>query len=280
MLQDSWLLVGHPLHGNYRPHSQTLWNNIQDNNGNRTVNMAMTQGISIHSSAANASNDATMNARMDQLQNQLNQMIIMMQNNKETTGMPFMSSEGKPELIASHITRSNKFIASHISARRIMKMKPDIKNMTLNEYLKYEAKKEMRVTLDYLYYYKEVKIDKYYTLPPSLPFFQSSQPHTNYGYESPNESKEVDIDSMTIAEYELYIAKQDPDITIEDVERLRQTLTPPDDTYDALATDLILDEFLEEFRDEILDITVVDEEVNCNPNKDIEELERLLTKYP
>ncbi|GJT16323.1 cysteine-rich receptor-like protein kinase 8 [Tanacetum coccineum] len=100
------------------PHSQTLRNNIQDNNGNRTVNMAMTQGISIHSSAANASNDATMNARMDQLQNQLNQMIIMMQNNKETTSMPFMSSEGKPELIASHITRSNKFIASHISARR------------------------------------------------------------------------------------------------------------------------------------------------------------------
>ncbi|GJT16322.1 hypothetical protein Tco_0875028 [Tanacetum coccineum] len=120
--------------------------------------------------------------------------------------------------------------------------------------------RDKSVTLDYLYYYKEVKIDKYYTLPPSLPFLQSSQPHTNCGYESPDESKE--------------------DIIIEDVERLRQTLTPPDDTYDALATDLILDEFLEEFRDEILDITVVDEEANCNPNKDIEELERLLAKYP
>ncbi|GJX63449.1 hypothetical protein Tco_0296349 [Tanacetum coccineum] len=68
------------------------------------------------------------------------------------------------------------------------------------------------------------------------------------------------------------------DITIEDVERLRHILTPPDDTYDAPATDTILDELLEEFGDELLDITVVDKEACCTPNKDMRELERLLAK--
>nr|GEX36486.1 hypothetical protein [Tanacetum cinerariifolium] len=124
--------------------------------------------------------------------------------------------------------------------------------------------RDKSVTLDYPYYYEEVKIDKYYAVPPPLPCFQPSQPHTNYGYESPDESDGVDIDSMIIAEYELYIeevegdfslSKEDQeeecdeenlkeiwDITIEEVERLKQTLTPPDDTYDALATDSILDE--------------------------------------
>ncbi|GJS56485.1 cysteine-rich receptor-like protein kinase 8 [Tanacetum coccineum] len=111
-------LVGHPLHGKYKPLNQTLRNNVQDNNGSRTVNMEMTQGISVDASVANAPNDAAMSARMDQLHNQLNQMILMVGSNKETIGMPFMSSEGKPKLIASYITRSYKFIASHISALR------------------------------------------------------------------------------------------------------------------------------------------------------------------
>ncbi|GKB99733.1 hypothetical protein Tco_0985870 [Tanacetum coccineum] len=34
-------IVGHPLHGMYRPTSQTPRNNMQENNRNRTVNMAM-----------------------------------------------------------------------------------------------------------------------------------------------------------------------------------------------------------------------------------------------
>ncbi|GJX63450.1 hypothetical protein Tco_0296350 [Tanacetum coccineum] len=111
-----------------------------------------------------------------------------------------------------------------------MEMEPDIKNMTLNKNLEYEAEKERwlrkdvrsrssptryigadynsfhrdkSVTLDYPYYYKDVKIDKYYALPPLLPCFQPSQPHTKCGYESPDENEEVDIDSMTITEYEL-----------------------------------------------------------------------------
>ncbi|GJT12030.1 hypothetical protein Tco_0859072 [Tanacetum coccineum] len=53
--------------------------------------------------------------------------------------------------------------------------------------------------------------------------------------------------------------------------------TPPDKYYVASATKSILDELLEEFGDEILNITVVDEETDFNPTRDIEELERLIT---
>ncbi|GKE14492.1 hypothetical protein Tco_1422069, partial [Tanacetum coccineum] len=80
--------------------------------------MAMAQGGSTDLQAATSSNDAAMNARMDQLQNQPNQMILMMQNNKETNGIPFMGSEGKPKLIASFISRSYKLIASYVSAKK------------------------------------------------------------------------------------------------------------------------------------------------------------------
>ncbi|GJW81966.1 hypothetical protein Tco_0145941 [Tanacetum coccineum] len=99
-----------------------------------------------------------------------------------------------------------------LQTRRIMKMKPDIENMTLSEYLEYEAKKERRlrrdvrsrssptryegvdfnsshrdksVTLDFPYYYEDIKINKYYALPPLLPCFQPSQPYTKFSYKSP-----------------------------------------------------------------------------------------------
>nr|GEW72852.1 DNAse I-like superfamily protein [Tanacetum cinerariifolium] len=100
------------------------------------------------------------------------------------------------------------------------------------------------------------------------------------------------------------------DITIDDVERLRQLLTPsihtfpesgpmvqpcvpllpspdevkvvrgeePNNNVNAPTTQSILDELLKEFKDEILNITEVDKEEDCNPTKDIEELERLLAK--
>ncbi|GKB65605.1 hypothetical protein Tco_0921791 [Tanacetum coccineum] len=112
-----------------------------------------------------------------------------------------------------------------------MEMEHDIENMTLNEYLEYEAEKERRswwnvqskssptryegadfnsshcdksVTLDFMHYYKDTLIDKYYVLPPLLPCFRPSQPHNEFGYESPDENDNVDIESMTIAEYNLY----------------------------------------------------------------------------
>nr|GEU43770.1 reverse transcriptase, RNA-dependent DNA polymerase, Gag-polypeptide of LTR copia-type [Tanacetum cinerariifolium] len=74
--------VGHPLHGKYKSLNQILRNNAQDNN----------------------------------MINQLNQMILTMQNNKEINGVPFMSNEGKPKLITSCFTKSWKFIASYVSA--------------------------------------------------------------------------------------------------------------------------------------------------------------------
>nr|GEU99779.1 hypothetical protein [Tanacetum cinerariifolium] len=52
----------------------------------------------------------------------------------------------------------------------------------------------------------------------------------------------------------------------------------PDEDYVAPANKSILDELLEEFDDEILNVTMAEEGVECDPTKDIEELERLLAK--
>ncbi|GKE61733.1 hypothetical protein Tco_1512100 [Tanacetum coccineum] len=90
------------------------------------------------------------------------------------------------------------------------------------------------------------------------------------------------------------------DIMVEDVEWIRKFFnvpdeideivqllipepihtTPPNDDYVAPATKSILDELLEEFGDETLNVTMVDEEADFNPTKDLEELERLLAKEP
>ncbi|GJU51510.1 hypothetical protein Tco_1221065 [Tanacetum coccineum] len=171
-------------------------------------------------------------------------------------------------------------------------MEHDIENMTMNEYLEYEAKMERRLrksarskrnptiyeeanfnsfhqdkssAFDYPYYHEDIEINKYHGLPPLHPCFELDQPYIEDGLLSSNMSNEVYIDSITIAEYELYIAKQclkkDPlndhsysqngsrkpqekqekakvddydegnmdniwDITVEDVERLRKLLTP------------------------------------------------------
>ncbi|GJT10542.1 retrovirus-related pol polyprotein from transposon TNT 1-94 [Tanacetum coccineum] len=92
------------------------------------------------------------------------------------------------------------------------------------------------------------------------------------------------------------------DITVEDVERIRKFLTPnvpnvmddiiqplisktihatpPNKDYVAPATVSILDDLLEDFGDEILNVIMVDEGAECSPSKDLEELERLLTKDP
>ncbi|GJR32473.1 hypothetical protein Tco_1108705 [Tanacetum coccineum] len=90
------------------------------------------------------------------------------------------------------------------------------------------------------------------------------------------------------------------DITVEDVERIRKFFNvpneideivqplilepihtiPPNDDYVAPATKSILDELLEEFGDKILNVTMVDDEADFSPTKDLEELERLLAKEP
>ncbi|GJT27813.1 hypothetical protein Tco_0908088 [Tanacetum coccineum] len=56
--------------------------------------------------------------------------------------------------------------------------------------------------------------------------------------------------------------------------------TPPNEDYVAPTTKSILDDLLEEFGDEILNVTMVDEGAKCNPAKDLEEIEILLAKEP
>ncbi|GJX96480.1 retrovirus-related pol polyprotein from transposon TNT 1-94 [Tanacetum coccineum] len=151
-------------------------------------------------------------------------------------------------------------------------MEPDIENMTISEYLE------------------------------------------NY-FVSTNESNDADIENMTIAEYNLHDDDSEEDqeedgvdedtfdmwdIMVEDIEWIRKIFnvpkeideiaqplipepihtTPPNDDYVAPATKSILDELLEEFGDEILNVTMVDDKADFNPTKDLEELERLLTKEP
>ncbi|GKA44206.1 hypothetical protein Tco_0736930 [Tanacetum coccineum] len=79
------------------------------------------------------------------------------------------------------------------------------------------------------------------------------------------------------------------DITTEDVERIRKFFnasdeidkivqplipepihtTPPNDDYLAPATKSILDKLLEEFRDKILNVTMVNDKAYFNPTKDL-----------
>nr|GEU62741.1 hypothetical protein [Tanacetum cinerariifolium] len=98
------------------------------------------------------------------------------------------------------------------------------------------------------------------------------------------EAKVEDCDKRDI--YDIW------DVTIEDVERIRLLLTPA--VHTLLEFDPVVqlyvplipfpdevkvvrqEELLEEFGDEILNITVVDEEADINLTKEIKELERLI----
>ncbi|GJW70000.1 hypothetical protein Tco_0126917, partial [Tanacetum coccineum] len=238
-------------------------------------------------------------------------------------------------------------------------MEPDTENMTISEYLKYKVAKERRLWDDVrsrrsLTKYNKADVDSFHrnksktfsypyshNLTPPHPCFLPVQPYPKNYFVSTNESNDVDIENMTIAEYNLYVAKQglgmNPlraenikrmghdivqdsiweqdddseedqeedgddedtfdmwDITVEDVERIRKFFnvpdeivqplipepihtTPPNDDYVAPATKSILDELLEEFGDEILNVATIDEE--ADPTKDLEELERLLAMRP
>ncbi|GKE87191.1 hypothetical protein Tco_1564666, partial [Tanacetum coccineum] len=167
----------------------------------------------------------------------------------------------------------------------IMEMEHDIDNMTINDYMEYEAEKERQL-------WRNVRSK----ISPTRPF----KPHNKCGYESPDTSDE-DVDNISDLEKEEAQEKDGDkgdiydmwEITIEDIERIRKFLTPnvpdvindvtqplipktihttpPDEDYVAPATKSILDELLEEFRDEILNLTMVSEEADFNHTKDIEE---------
>ncbi|GJV83696.1 hypothetical protein Tco_1523594 [Tanacetum coccineum] len=120
-----------------------------------------------------------------------------------------------------------------------MGMEPDIKNLMLNEYLEYEAAKERQL-------WDNVR---------------SRRSSTNYD--------EADVDSFHQNKKEDQKDDGDNkdtfdmwDITVEDVERIRQFLTPN-------VLDVIGD---------ILNVAMVDEE--ADPTRDLEELERLLVENP
>ncbi|PWA52606.1 EGF-like domain-containing protein [Artemisia annua] len=175
-------------------------------------------------------------------------------------------------------------------------MGPDIDNMTLNEYLEYEREKEEACMRNLRYRRSSTR------LPPTKPVYQSPKTYTNRCYVSPHVYDEMDMDNMTIQEYERFIAnhcreeiglnnhirREDQDsIKDEEIDTgcddeefgdinyekpLTSPITPPDDNYEAPTTNPILDEFL--------DITVIEEDVGCDPVKDVKELEQFLSKDP
>ncbi|GKA71584.1 hypothetical protein Tco_0777723 [Tanacetum coccineum] len=211
-----------------------------------------------------------------------------------------------------------------------MEMEPDIENMTISEYLEYKAAKERRLWDDVRSRrsptkYNEANVDSFYqnksktfsysyshNLTPPHPYFLHVQPYPKNYFVSTIESNDVDIENITIAEYNLYVAKQGLGINplrAENIKRMGHDIvqdsiweqdddseedqeedgddedtfniahtTPPNDDYVAPATKSILDELLEEFDDEILNVATIDEE--ADPTKDLEELKRLLAMRP
>ncbi|GJT84536.1 hypothetical protein Tco_1066253 [Tanacetum coccineum] len=182
-------------------------------------------------------------------------------------------------------------------------MELDTENMTISEYLEYKAAKERRLWDDVRSRrsptkYNEADVDSFHrnksktfsypyshNLTPPYPCFLPVQPYPKNYLVSTNERNDVDIENMTIVEYNLYVAKQGPGrnplnetvTTIDSQEPLPQT-TPPNDDYVAPATKSILEELLEEFGDKILNIATINKE--ADPTKDLEELERLLAMRP
>ncbi|GJX45846.1 hypothetical protein Tco_0262522 [Tanacetum coccineum] len=182
-------------------------------------------------------------------------------------------------------------------------MEPDIENMTMNEYLEYEAAKERQLWDDVRSRrsptnYDESDVDSF---------------HRNKRDENLKRmEQDINQDSICKQDDDLEDDQEEDgddrdtfnmfDITVEDVERIRQFFTPnvpdvienviqplilktlhttpPNEDYVAPATKSILDDLLEEFNNEILNVTIVDEEADFNPTKDIEEIEKLLVKDP
>ncbi|GJV37009.1 hypothetical protein Tco_1409486 [Tanacetum coccineum] len=108
-----------------------------------------------------------------------------------------------------------------------MEMKPDIENMTINEYLEYEAAKKRQLWDNVrfrrsLTNYDEADFNSFHqnksstfnysyslNLPPLHPYSLPVQTYPKNYLVSANISNYVDIESMTIAEYNLYVAKQE-----------------------------------------------------------------------
>ncbi|GJY37141.1 hypothetical protein Tco_0422519 [Tanacetum coccineum] len=183
----------------------------------------------------------------------------------------------------------------------IMEMEPDIESMTLNEYLKYEAEKERRSKRMSPNKSDEVNIDNMiiaeYELyiakhdPMNNPLNDHSYSFTsNFCDQSPctpnpqPDDKELSFEKA-IDDWQLLTpsvhALPEPKPVVQPCVPL---LPSPDevmvvrDKEPNNDVNRISIQLLEEFRDEILNVTVVDEEADCNPTKGMEELERFLAK--
>ncbi|GJU85958.1 hypothetical protein Tco_1293504, partial [Tanacetum coccineum] len=175
----------------------------------------------------------------------------------------------------------------------IMEMEPDIENMMLNEFLEYEAEKARR-----LWDNLESK---------SSPTTRMGQEKVQHGC-NVDTSRDTNHESSNLLNFPIFaatnefssICKQDVDleteeaeveddddgdsydiwdITVEEVERIRQFLMPnvPDEMDEA--TKSILDELLEEFNDEIVNVTMVNEEVAKDPLSHFTEIQDEVLVY-
>ncbi|GKB43880.1 hypothetical protein Tco_0888822 [Tanacetum coccineum] len=186
------------------------------------------------------------------------------------------------------------WLRTKLSEIRNMEMEPDIENMKMSEYLEYEAAKERRLWDDVRSrrsptHYDEADLSSSYWNKGNTFYYPSS-----HDIPPPPEDQKEDGDDRDT--FDMW------DIMIKEVERIRQFLTPnvpeviedviqplipktlhhtpPNEDYVAPTTKSILDEIFKEFGDEILNITMVEEGPDFNPNKDIEELEKLLANDP
>ncbi|GJQ96842.1 hypothetical protein Tco_0007981, partial [Tanacetum coccineum] len=102
-----------------------------------------------------------------------------------------------------------------------MEMEPDIENITMSEYIEYEATKERRLWDDVRSkrsptHYDEADFSSsrrnksntfYYPYSHDIPPLPVQSYPKNY-LVSTEVSNDVDIENMTISEYNLYVAKQ------------------------------------------------------------------------
>ncbi|GKA19401.1 hypothetical protein Tco_0699316, partial [Tanacetum coccineum] len=181
-----------------------------------------------------------------------------------------------------------------------MKMEPDIENMTMSEYLEYEAAKKRRLRDDVRSRrsptnYNEANVDSFHRNKRAKKMKRIRHDIVQDSIwehdDDSEEDQEEDGDGDT---FDMW------DIMVEDVERFSKFFnvpdeidkiiqplilepihtTPPNDDYVPPTTKSILDELLEEFGDEVLNVTMVDDEGDFNHAKDLEEPERLLAKEP
>ncbi|GJX89970.1 hypothetical protein Tco_0343296 [Tanacetum coccineum] len=220
------------------------------------------------------------------------------------------------------IAEYNLYVAKQGLGMNQLKMEPDIKNMTVRSTLSVKLRKNRsrRSPTNY----NGADVDSFHRNKSNTFYYQYShylptppvQPYPKNYLVPTKVSNDVDMENMTIAEYNLFVAKQGLRMNLLRAENMKQmgqdivqdsiweqdddseedqeedneivqplipepiNTTPLDDHYVAPATKSTLDELLEEIKDEILNVTMVDDEADFNPTKDLEELERLLAKEP